>query len=84
MDDEWHKEEADHQSGDRSKPIKQHVPHDVSYTQLQAGTPSCHHSIVAEHLDFTGFQRPRQSHERINDGISVLFQCCKNGIQYQF
>jgi cellulose synthase/poly-beta-1,6-N-acetylglucosamine synthase-like glycosyltransferase len=49
----------------------------MSYTQLQARTPSCHHRIVAEHLDFTGFQRPRQSHERISDGSSGPVQRCK-------
>jgi hypothetical protein len=47
MDDEWHKEEGDCHIGNRSKPVKKHVSRDMSYTQLQPGTPSCQHQTVA-------------------------------------
>src|SRR5664280_3633277 len=38
MDDEWCEEEADCQIGNRSKPVKKHIPRYMSYSQLQAKT----------------------------------------------
>jgi hypothetical protein len=50
MQDERGKEEPDCHIGDGSKPIKQHVPGDVSCTQLQATSPEM--SLLCGRLSF--------------------------------